>query len=547
MIYQLARQMAKGNPRMFKAGEQKRDYIYVKDVVKANMLALDGKESCVVNCGSGTATTFNDVVAILNSVMGSPAHAGIYRQSIRGSLSEFYPMRYDARERKDRIRAGVYPGGGDKGLLRKRISYLLTPCHPLTPSCSYAPTGTGRSIATRIIILDRTRTGRNNLNSFPASWRASTLMNAIPGSKFVIVTNQSGVALEGTDFELLTEARAMEVNEHIVSALKELGCRVDGYRFCPYVTSEYAEKAALKGRHVSPRYIDDSARCLKPNIGMVEEAAAMFGVKLADLRRGFMIGDRASDIEMGVRAGFTSFFIGSSKARQDGENGKDPLDAEAISGSDRHCGRFSKRGRRNLADRCRLRKGSYLFNDGGGGMTLPIGDAKDFAPIFFYHWGFRHSRIAAVPRLLRGRWVLFFSIHGIGSGIGKNENIIYRFERRDHLGPLPLRHDGPRFSLCVLTDASEFTPTIRISPLDFASAKLRTWPMCRRSNAPFVVTTFFPARFARRAMAATSEMVFIFERWDRMNPLYSGAFPRSTLHYCRHSCKLMGCLSFEKP
>jgi ADP-L-glycero-D-manno-heptose 6-epimerase len=70
MIRQLAQQMAKGNPRMFKMGEQKRDYIYVKDVVKANMLALEAKESCVVNCGSGTATTFNDLVVILNNVMG---------------------------------------------------------------------------------------------------------------------------------------------------------------------------------------------------------------------------------------------------------------------------------------------------------------------------------------------------------------------------------------------------------------------------------------------------------------------------------------------
>jgi ADP-L-glycero-D-manno-heptose 6-epimerase len=70
MIRQLAKQMINGNPRMFKAGEQKRDYIYVKDVVKANMLALEARESCVVNCGSGTATAFNDIVAILNNVMG---------------------------------------------------------------------------------------------------------------------------------------------------------------------------------------------------------------------------------------------------------------------------------------------------------------------------------------------------------------------------------------------------------------------------------------------------------------------------------------------
>ncbi len=71
MIYQLAQQMAKRNPRIFKNGEQKRDYIYVKDVVLANMLALNTKESCVVNCGTGRATSFNDVIAILNKVMGA--------------------------------------------------------------------------------------------------------------------------------------------------------------------------------------------------------------------------------------------------------------------------------------------------------------------------------------------------------------------------------------------------------------------------------------------------------------------------------------------
>lgn len=71
MIYQLAQQMIKKQPRIFKMGEQKRDYIYVKDVVKANMLAAQAKESCVVNCGSGSATTFNDVITILNGVLGT--------------------------------------------------------------------------------------------------------------------------------------------------------------------------------------------------------------------------------------------------------------------------------------------------------------------------------------------------------------------------------------------------------------------------------------------------------------------------------------------
>jgi len=70
MIYQCARRMEYGNPRLFKYGEQRRDYIYVNDVVRANMLAAEAETSCIVNCGSGTAVTFNRVVEVLNEVLG---------------------------------------------------------------------------------------------------------------------------------------------------------------------------------------------------------------------------------------------------------------------------------------------------------------------------------------------------------------------------------------------------------------------------------------------------------------------------------------------
>ena len=69
MIYQLAQQMAKGNPRLFTDGEQKRDYIYVDDVIRANLLAAAATESSIVNCGSGAATTFNELVRMLNEVL----------------------------------------------------------------------------------------------------------------------------------------------------------------------------------------------------------------------------------------------------------------------------------------------------------------------------------------------------------------------------------------------------------------------------------------------------------------------------------------------
>jgi ADP-L-glycero-D-manno-heptose 6-epimerase len=71
MIYHLRNQMKSGrNPRLFKHGEQVRDHIYVKDTVLANLLALDAP-SGVYNVGTGIGTSFNEVVKVLNEVLGT--------------------------------------------------------------------------------------------------------------------------------------------------------------------------------------------------------------------------------------------------------------------------------------------------------------------------------------------------------------------------------------------------------------------------------------------------------------------------------------------
>ncbi|OYT41844.1 ADP-glyceromanno-heptose 6-epimerase [Candidatus Pacearchaeota archaeon ex4484_26] len=67
MIFQLYNQMKQGKqPRIFKYGEQTRDQVYVKDVVKATLLALEAKKNGVYNVGSGQATSFNKIVEELN-------------------------------------------------------------------------------------------------------------------------------------------------------------------------------------------------------------------------------------------------------------------------------------------------------------------------------------------------------------------------------------------------------------------------------------------------------------------------------------------------
>ena len=72
MIYHLAQQIKAGQrPRIFKQGEQKRDFVYVKDIVEGSIRAMESKESGVFNVGSGQARSFNDLVDILNKSLGT--------------------------------------------------------------------------------------------------------------------------------------------------------------------------------------------------------------------------------------------------------------------------------------------------------------------------------------------------------------------------------------------------------------------------------------------------------------------------------------------
>lgn len=72
MIHQLARQMRGGaRPRVFEFGEQKRDFVYIADVVQANVKAMQSKVSGNFNAGAGASWSFNEVIAELNRVLGT--------------------------------------------------------------------------------------------------------------------------------------------------------------------------------------------------------------------------------------------------------------------------------------------------------------------------------------------------------------------------------------------------------------------------------------------------------------------------------------------
>ena len=72
MILQLAQQIRRGQaPRIFKHGEQIRDFVYVKDIVNCTILAARARTSGIYNAGSGVPRSFNDIVANLNRVLNT--------------------------------------------------------------------------------------------------------------------------------------------------------------------------------------------------------------------------------------------------------------------------------------------------------------------------------------------------------------------------------------------------------------------------------------------------------------------------------------------
>lgn len=85
-----AERMLRGAPcTIFGDGEQSRDFVYVGDVVDANVKALTTDFCGAVNVGTGAETTVNDVYAILARTLGltaspqrGPARLGEQRRSV---------------------------------------------------------------------------------------------------------------------------------------------------------------------------------------------------------------------------------------------------------------------------------------------------------------------------------------------------------------------------------------------------------------------------------------------------------------------------------
>lgn len=102
------------------------------------------------------------------------------------------------------------------------------------------------------------------------------------GFLLVLVSNQSGIGRG-----LVTVEQAEQVHSQVVSDLAEYGIQLDAVFYCPHAPEEQCS-------------------CRKPSPGMLLRAAGELDL---DLARSFMIGDKASDIEAGKRAGCRTILL----------------------------------------------------------------------------------------------------------------------------------------------------------------------------------------------------------------------------------------------
>lgn len=58
------------SPTVFGDGEQTRDFVFVKDVAKANLLAMDSDVSGLFNIGTGIQTSLNDLAKMIMAAAG---------------------------------------------------------------------------------------------------------------------------------------------------------------------------------------------------------------------------------------------------------------------------------------------------------------------------------------------------------------------------------------------------------------------------------------------------------------------------------------------
>jgi len=77
------------SPFIFGDGEQTRDFIYVKDIVKANLLALNCGDNKIVNISANIPVTVNELYETMKRIFNSDVQA-VYKEPRQGDILHSY-------------------------------------------------------------------------------------------------------------------------------------------------------------------------------------------------------------------------------------------------------------------------------------------------------------------------------------------------------------------------------------------------------------------------------------------------------------------------
>ncbi len=78
--------LAGKSPYIFGNGEQSRDFAFVKDVARANILAAESQATGIFNIGSSTRVTVNHLVQLIVSLAGDGAIKPVYKDARPGDI-----------------------------------------------------------------------------------------------------------------------------------------------------------------------------------------------------------------------------------------------------------------------------------------------------------------------------------------------------------------------------------------------------------------------------------------------------------------------------
>ncbi len=117
------------------------------------------------------------------------------------------------------------------------------------------------------------------------------------GYLLFVVTNQPAAAKGKTRYATLCE-----INRRFVKEMRAKGIEIVDVAMCPH----YGKASSM----TRERFLIRECECRKPGTGLIDLLKAKYNI---DLKRSWMVGDSATDIQCGKRAGVQTAFLGKYK------------------------------------------------------------------------------------------------------------------------------------------------------------------------------------------------------------------------------------------